>query len=43
MKTILVKSPRIKKYRFNIKPDFKVNNLTEAIKLIFKNEKIHTS
>lgn len=40
MKTILVKSPRIKKYKFNVNPDFKVNNLKEAIKLIFKNEKI---
>ena len=43
MKTILVKSPKIKKYKFNVKPTFKVNNLTEAVNLIFKNEKIYTS
>ena len=40
MKTILVASPRIKKYKLKVKPDITVNTLTEAINLIFKNEKI---
>lgn len=43
MKTILVKSPRTKKYKFNVEPDIKVNKLSDSIKIIFKNEKICTN
>ncbi len=36
LKTILVEGPKIKDYKFNIKPAFKVKNLNSAVDLILK-------
>ena len=39
LKTILVHSPRINDYRFNVKPNFKTKNLNSAVNLILGNYK----
>jgi len=36
IKTILVEGPKIKDYKMNVKPNFRVKNLTSAVNLILK-------
>ena len=36
VKTILVKSPKIKDYKLNVKPNFKAANLWSAVKLVLR-------
>jgi phosphoglycolate phosphatase-like HAD superfamily hydrolase len=36
LKTILVASPKIKDYKLNVIPNYKKNNLLEAINLILR-------
>ena len=38
LKTILVKSPKINDYKINVKPNFRTNNLKQAVDLILKSK-----
>ena len=43
VKTILVKSPKIKDYKLNVKPNFKATNLWSAVKLVLRKYAVSVS